>query len=73
MTLTDLLDVTCCSVVVRTFEPHRFIQPINSTYMQCPISEIYERYPFVYSHRHYEVLSLNAFYNGVETILTVII
>ena len=73
MTLTDLLDVTCCSVRV---VKHCGIKEnffINFFVMQYPTERIYKKVEGLKRYANCEILSISAYDNGVEPVLTVII
>ena len=73
MKLEDLLKVTCCSVrIVRHIRGFNDIY-IGSHIMERSIEDIYKHNKIVYAHSYCEVLAISSYYNGIETILTVII
>lgn len=73
MTLTDLLNVTCCSVRVVKHCGVKENFFINFFVMQCPTETIYKKVKGLEQYANYEILSISAYDNGVEPVLTVTI
>lgn len=73
LTLRELIDVTTSAIKVVKHCGKLCDTFINSTVMQCSTDIIVKRVKDLEFFLEYEVLSISSYWNGVETVITVII